>query len=124
MEHTNDAESRAGVSCFEKQVKNYCTHLAQVLVEKNKSYGNSHAKVNEILNVLSPAGCKGCTDTEKNSNDNLVYTIRILDKLCRLVSCGDSDSEDQWLDIAGYAVLAGLQQNKRTPTIMENRAVK
>ena len=82
---------------FSKNVKEVCDGVANLLIEKNKSYGNS---------ALDPIHCfyKGtATDAIK---------VRLDDKLSRLMRGNEFDTEDTVLDLMGYLVLLKISLKK------------
>lgn len=82
---------------FSKKVKEVCDGVANLLIEKNKSYGNS---------ALDPIHCfyKGtATDAIK---------VRLDDKLSRLMRGNEFDTEDTVLDLIGYLVLLKISLKK------------
>lgn len=80
---------------FEKAVKSVCNNVAEMLIKKNKSYGNS---------ALEPINCfyKGdsCTSIK----------VRIDDKLSRIMRGNEFQGDDTVLDLLGYLVLLIISQ--------------
>jgi hypothetical protein len=77
-------------SPFESEIRAECEALADMLVEKNRLYGNSAI---EPLRVFS-------------SVDQLEQIrVRMDDKLSRIRRMSPEDSEDAYLDLAGYLIL-------------------
>ena len=79
---------------FEQAVKEVCNELADMIIRKNRDYGDSFKKVYEEYGDLS-------------------LIIRLTDKLERLKSLQnkenlvkDESKEDTIRDMAGYAILA------------------
>ena len=99
--YEEDQEGREDPSIYH-QVAN---EIADLLEEKNKSYGSSFEKSQDILNVLYPNGI-----SKEQFKDALVVT-RIIDKLFRIANNKEAFAEDPWKDIAGYALLM-LGNNK------------
>lgn len=82
---------------FETKVRNVCKEIADLLIEKNKSYGNS---------ALQPLNCfyKG------SSVDSI--KVRIDDKLTRIMRGKEFTNEDTIKDLMGYLVLLKIAQDK------------
>jgi hypothetical protein len=78
--------------------------LGDLLVEKQRQYGDSVGSTSEILRQLYPDGIR------PDQYDDLQILVRTLDKLKRIASRGpdgqDRGGENPWQDTAGYAVLA------------------
>lgn len=75
----------------ESQIKEVTNHLQELLITKNKAYGNSAL---EPINIFS----------KNNAVDSLC--ARIDDKLSRIKNKGLSDeTEDTLFDLAGYLIL-------------------
>lgn len=75
---------------FEQKVRSVCNEIADMLVEKNKSYGNS---------ALEPIHCfyKG-TSAES-------IKVRIDDKLSRIMRGNEYGTDDTVKDLIGYLIL-------------------
>lgn len=75
---------------FEKAVRSVCDSIATLLIEKNKSYGNS---------ALEPINCfyKGDAGTS--------IKVRIDDKLSRVMRGSEFQGDDTIKDLIGYLVL-------------------
>ena len=75
---------------FEEKVKEVCNSITELLIEKNKSYGNS---------ALDPIHCfyKG-TATD-------AIRVRLDDKLSRIMRGKEYGNEDTIKDLLGYLVL-------------------
>lgn len=82
---------------FEKSVRSICNKVADMLVEKNKSYGNS---------ALEPINCfyKGDAGTS--------IKVRIDDKLSRIMRGNEYQGDDTILDLMGYLVLLLVNKAK------------
>ena len=81
-----------------------CENIKQLLISKNKAYGNSFA---EPLNIFSSV------DAEEAIN------VRIDDKLKRIM-CGQEKEhvpEDTELDLIGYLILKRVYRNSQGETI-------
>lgn len=80
---------------FEQKVRSICDEIVNMLVKKNKSYGNS---------ALEPIHCfyKG-TSTES-------IKVRIDDKLSRIMRGNEYGADDTIKDLMGYLVLLKISQ--------------
>ena len=74
---------------FEKEVRNRCREIADMLVKKNEAYGNS---------ALDPVRIFSSADPVEQ------LKVRIDDKLSRIL-CGQGSSEDTIADLIGYLIL-------------------
>lgn len=66
---------------------------------KNKAYGDSFAKSGDILKLLYPDGIK------PDQYKDMLYIIRVIDKLFRIATNKDAFGENPARDIAGYSIL-------------------
>lgn len=82
---------------FEVKVRNICNSIAQLLIDKNKSYGNS---------ALEPLNC-----FYKGDSINSIK-VRIDDKLTRIKNGNEFENEDTIKDLIGYLVLLKIAQEK------------
>ena len=82
---------------FETKVKKVCNDIANLLIEKNKSYGNS---------ALEPLNCfyKGDATT--------AIKVRIDDKLSRIMRGSEYQGDDTVTDLLGYLVLLKVSREK------------
>ena len=82
---------------FETKVKKVCNDIANLLIEKNKSYGNS---------ALEPLNCfyKGDATT--------AIKVRIDDKLSRIMRGSEYHGDDTVTDLLGYLVLLKVSREK------------
>lgn len=81
----------------------YIALAAQVgalVTTKQQQYGDSFGAAPQILRLLYPNGIR------PDQYQTLLCIVRILDKVKRLATGHPSDTEDPWLDIAGYSLLA------------------
>lgn len=78
------------VSPFEQFVTTYCNNLRDMLIEKNKSYGNS---------ALDPVRVFSSADTEEQ------IKVRLDDKLSRIKRGNNNFNEDTVQDLQGYLIL-------------------
>lgn len=83
---------------FEKSVRSICNEVADMLVEKNKSYGNS---------ALEPINCfyKGDSET--------AIKVRIDDKLSRIMRGKEYKQEDTIMDLLGYLVILKVSRETK-----------
>ena len=75
-----------------------CDSIRDMLIEKNRKYGNS---------ALMPTRIFSKVDTLEQIN------TRIDDKLSRIASAQDDDTEDAELDLIGYLVLKRVAKHLR-----------
>lgn len=81
--------------------------VGSLVDEKNKAYGHSFAKCSDFLKTLYPHGI------QPESYGDMLFTVRIFDKLMRIASNKNAFSEEPYKDIAGYAILAmGVEKTK------------
>ena len=66
---------------------------------KQELYGDSYNKSEAILKALYPEGIK------PDQYKDLLYIVRVNDKLCRIATANDKDGENPAQDIAGYSLL-------------------
>ena len=74
----------------QKRIREVCAEIADMLVEKNKSYGNSFAEPIGIFSKQSPRE---------------QVAIRIDDKINRVAKGGEFPGDDTIIDLIGYLVL-------------------
>jgi hypothetical protein len=84
---------------FINDLDNVLNEIRLLLIEKNRSYGNSALEPLKIMSKASAA--------ER-------LKIRMDDKLSRLFSGNDSYNEDTILDLIGYLVLDRIAHNRET----------
>lgn len=80
--------------------------VGRLLDEKQKNYGDSFHRCHRVLEVLYPDGIP------VTQYVNVLWFARVLDKMFRLAK-GAPDAEDPIRDIAGYALLRCVSQEKR-----------
>jgi len=73
-----------------EMITEQCGYVEKLLLEKNRKYGNSAIDPVRIF-------------SKENSIEQL--NIRIDDKLSRIASSQDDDTEDAELDLIGYLIL-------------------
>jgi len=81
-----------------ENIKKVCNELKHVLIEKNKSYGNSVIKPISIFSKL-------------NSFDQI--NVRIDDKLNRIAYGNEYPGDDTEFDLIGYLILKRAIKQKR-----------
>lgn len=73
-----------------EEIKVQCEIIGNMLIAKNKAYGNS---------VFEPIGIFAKTDWENQIN------TRIDDKLCRIAKGEEYPGDDTLMDLIGYLIL-------------------
>lgn len=87
----NPEKQKPVIGDFEKEIVNVCTELANILIEKNRKYGDSF-RISRI-------------DSEKRYGSRKVpFDFHSIEKIRRYIS-PEVDDEDSVLDLAGYSVL-------------------
>ena len=74
----------------QQKIRKVCNEIADLLVEKNKSYGNSFAEPIGIFSKQPPRE---------------QVAIRIDDKINRVAKGGEFPGDDTIIDLIGYLVL-------------------
>lgn len=87
----------------QRNIEKVCAEICELLMEKNKKYGNS---------ALEPKRIFSQSDTLEQLN------VRIDDKLSRIANRQEDEDEDVELDLIGYLVLKRVakrmnQKNKQ-----------
>lgn len=82
---------------FESKVKNVAEEVANLLIEKNRKYGNA---------ALDPIRVFSKSDSLEQIN------VRIDDKLSRMQSGQLDDDEDVELDLLGYLILRRIARRE------------
>ena len=82
---------------FADKVRKITNDIAELLIKKNRSYGNS---------ALEPINCfyKGDAET--------AIKVRIDDKLSRIMRGKEYKQEDTIMDLLGYLVILKVSQEK------------
>lgn len=80
------------------------TGLAELLVEKQRAYGDSFSRSQSIIKVLYPNGIP------PSKYQDALTIIRVIDKLFRIATNDDPFEEDAWIDIAGYGILSSAKR--------------
>jgi hypothetical protein len=74
----------------QQQIVDKCLELAELLIEKNRKYGNS---------ALNPVRVFASSDTLEQ------IRVRMDDKLNRIKNRQSDEDEDVYMDLAGYLIL-------------------
>lgn len=85
------------------------SEIGELVNEKQKAYGDSFGKSEQVLKILYPNGVM------PNDYINLLTVTRILDKLFRIATDKDALGESPFRDIAGYGLLGaanGISEDK------------
>lgn len=100
-QHINSTMSIVKDAPLETEIRKKCNELADFLVEKNRSYGNSAA---DPLDIFS----KGLTPLQK-------IDVRIDDKLSRMQRGNEYTGDDTYKDLTGYLILRLIVADKEGP---------
>lgn len=73
--------------------------IGKLVDEKNEAYGDSFHKSGDILSILYPNGIK------PEQYEDMLYVVRVIDKLFRIATAKDAFGENPAKDIAGYSIL-------------------
>ena len=82
---------------FKSELKSVVDHLQQMLIEKNKKYGDAALNPNQTFSTASPIE---------------LINVRIDDKLSRIRNRQDNEDEDPELDLLGYLILKRIAINR------------
>lgn len=82
--------SEVELTSTQQQIGNKCLELAELLIEKNRKYGNS---------ALNPVRVFASSDTLEQ------IRVRMDDKLNRIKNRQSDEDEDVYMDLAGYLIL-------------------
>ena len=93
-------EPAVQVAPLEQEIRKACKEMADFLVEKNRKYGNS---VGDPVRVFAP-----------EVTDDLLFRVRMDDKLSRIRTASPGDEEDPYQDLAGYIILRRALQLRGT----------
>lgn len=83
--------------------------IGRLVQTKQKAYGDSFGKSGAILRILYPDGIA------PEQYDDMLATIRVIDKLFRIATDRDALGEDPWRDVTGYGILAVVRRLKEPP---------
>lgn len=75
------------------------TQIGELVVAKNRAYGDSFAKCGDFLRLLYPKG------VAPEEYDDMLALVRIFDKQMRIATKKDALMESPYRDIAGYGIL-------------------
>jgi len=89
------------------EIQDTAKEIADLVEKKAEAYGDSFGKAGQVLKILYPIGI-----SPDQMGDALTIT-RVLDKLFRISTANDPLGEDPWEDIAGYALLAVVNNKKK-----------
>ena len=78
------------VTEVQERIANKCDELKELLLEKNRKYGNS---------ALEPKRCFSKASAQEQ------ILIRMDDKLSRIQNRQNDEDEDVFMDLAGYLIL-------------------
>ncbi len=82
------------------------SEIGKLVEEKNKAYGSSFEKSEQIVKVLYPEGVK------PEQYSDLLAILRILDKMFRIATRKDAFGENPFEDIVGYGIL-GVHKDQK-----------
>jgi hypothetical protein len=80
--------------------------IGALVDEKNKAYGSSFQHAGEIIKILYPHGIQPA------QYQDMLYMVRVIDKLFRIATSKDAFGENPACDIAGYSILMSKDDNK------------
>ncbi len=80
--------------------------IGALVDKKNKAYGDSFKHAGKVLEVLYPSGVR------PDQYQDMLYTVRVIDKLFRLATDKDAFGENPAQDIAGYSILKTGQEER------------
>lgn len=89
--------------------------IGALVDEKNKAYGDSFKHAGKILEVLYPNGVR------PDQYQDMLYTVRVVDKLFRLATDKDAFGENPAQDIAGYSILKSSESSSFPGVTGESR---
>jgi len=95
---------------FAQRIKDISANQADLVVEKNKAYGDSFSKAGDILKILYPEG------VGPEQYQDLLTMIRVIDKQFRIATRKDAFGESPWRDINGYSLLA-VERDERVDRV-------
>lgn len=73
--------------------------IGALVDQKNKAYGSSFQHAGEIVKILYPKGIA------PDQYQDMLYMVRVIDKLFRIATHKDAFGENPARDIAGYSIL-------------------
>jgi hypothetical protein len=87
------------VETLQQRIERIGPEIAQLVAEKNQSYGSAFAKAGAFLRLLYPNGLR------PEQFDDALLLVRIFDKQVRIATRKDAFGESPYADIAGYGIL-------------------
>jgi len=87
--------------------KKVAKKLSALLEKKNEAYGNAFQKTTEILKIIYPNGIPA------TKYKDIHVIVRMLDKINRIAENNDPMGESPYMDLAGYAILALVDQGHK-----------
>lgn len=97
MEKYTNVWFKGDYNTFEAQVRRITGGIADLLIEKNRKYGNSALDPERVFSGASP--------TE-------AIRVRIDDKLSRIKTSDPDDQEDSISDLIGYLILLKIAEGR------------
>lgn len=82
--------------------------IGALVDKKNKAYGSSFQHAGEIIKVLYPAGI------QPDQYQDMLYMVRVIDKLFRIATANDPAGENPAQDVAGYSILKCRESENHT----------
>lgn len=73
--------------------------IGAIVEEKQKAYGDSFGKAEDVLAILYPDG------VPLNKYGDMLCLVRIIDKMFRIATDKDALGESPYKDIVGYGLL-------------------
>ena len=83
-------EPKPSLTDTQKKISEICDEIKNMLLEKNRKYGDSAINPKRVFSKASPIE---------------QINVRIDDKISRIMSAQDDDTEDAELDLIGYLIL-------------------
>jgi hypothetical protein len=87
--------------------KKVAKKLSTLLEKKNEAYGNAFQKTTELLKIIYPNGIPA------TKYKDIHVIVRMLDKINRIAENNDPMGESPYMDLAGYAILALVDQGHK-----------
>lgn len=84
----------------QKKISEICDEIKNILLEKNRKYGDSALNPKRVFSKASPIE---------------QINVRIDDKISRIMSAQDDDTEDAELDLIGYLILKRVAKSVKSP---------
>lgn len=81
--------------------------IGQLVKEKNAAYGDAFAQSGRVLHILYPNGIR------PEQYEDMLGSLRVLDKLFRIAAHKGAFGESPWRDIAGYGILGVSRDTRR-----------